>query len=67
MSVVVVDTECIPEKTTKPLVRLLEEQGIAAAFVMVRVNGAVVRREDYCRCEVSRGALVKAYPFVGGG
>ncbi|WP_225071493.1 sulfur carrier protein ThiS [Desulfuromonas sp. CSMB_57] len=67
MSVVIVDTEGIPEKASKTVAQLLEEQGLEAAFVMVRVNGEVVRREEYSTCKVCRGALVKAYPFVGGG
>ena len=67
MSVIIVDTQGIPEKATRTVAQLLEEQGVDAAFVMVRVNGEVVRREEYSTCKVCRGALVKAYPFVGGG
>ncbi len=51
----------------KNIAEVLIENGINPSLVMVRVNGAVILRDQYEFFIVPEGAEVKVYPFVGGG
>lgn len=51
----------------KNIAEVLIENKINPSLVMVRVNGAVIFRDQYEFFIVPEGAEVKVYPFVGGG
>ncbi|ABI81984.1 thiamin biosynthesis sulfur carrier protein [Syntrophotalea carbinolica DSM 2380] len=67
MSMVVLKTDRIPDGKTIALLELLRLHDISPATVMVRVNGKVIQKQQFCELHIRRGAIVKAYPFVGGG
>lgn len=67
MSMVVLKTDRIPDGKTIALLELLHLHDISPATVMVRVNGKVIEKQHFGDLHIRRGAIVKVYPFVGGG
>ena len=67
MSMVVLKTDRIPDGETVTLLALLRLNDLSPATVMVRVDGTVIQKQNFDSLQVSRGTVVKAYPFVGGG
>lgn len=67
MSVVTLNNEQIPVSVGMTIKQLLLAQGMNPAVFMIRVNGQVVSRDQYDSFIIPDGAIVKAYPFVGGG
>ncbi|MGE4543679.1 MAG: hypothetical protein AB7D06_06200 [Pedobacter sp.] len=67
MSMVVLKTDRIPDGETVTLLALLRLNDLSPATVMVRVEGKVIQKQDFDNLAISRGTIVKAYPFVGGG
>lgn len=67
MSMVVLKTDRIPDGETVTLMALLRLNDLSPSTVMVRVDGMVVQKQNFDDLQISRGTVVKAYPFVGGG
>jgi thiamine biosynthesis protein ThiS len=67
MSMMVLNTEEIPCGETVPLVALLRSHDLSPGTVMVRVDGKVIQKHEFENLRIAKGAVVKAYPFVGGG
>ncbi|MDD2320754.1 MAG: sulfur carrier protein ThiS [Geobacteraceae bacterium] len=67
MSVVLLNNEQIPVSSDMTIKQLLLAQGMNPFVFMIRVNGQIVNRDQYDTFIIPDGAIVKAYPFVGGG
>lgn len=67
MPMVVLKSNNIPAGETRTLADFLRMHGVAAHTVMIRVDGRIVRKEQFETFAVAPGTVVRAYPFVGGG
>lgn len=61
------DTSTLQEDETVSLDQLLAQHGFKPELVMVRLDGAIVKKADLGRTPVARGREVKVYQLVGGG
>lgn len=59
-------TENIPEEGL-PLSVLLHDNGFKPEFVMVRLDGEVIKKQDMAATLVKRTSRVRVYRLVGGG
>lgn len=60
------DTRSVPEEGVS-LAEFLRANGHKPEFVMVRLDGAVIKTRDLAAARVTRGSQVRVYRLVGGG
>ena len=67
MSAITFTDEQIANGAGLTVKQFLVSNGLNPSFIMVRINGQIISRDQYDSYIIPEGADVKGYPFVGGG
>ena len=59
--------ETLPNKDSFSIDDLLEHKNFTFKFLVVRINGETIRREDYDRVMIREGDDVKVIHLISGG